>query len=189
MRNQKQALRKEIARLKAEFKDSALKLAQSSTVLTALERHPAFQAASTVLLYYSLPDEVNTHAFVRKWSKSKKVVLPVVVGDELELRLFTGEQDLVKGSYGILEPAGCLFSDYEAIACIVVPGVAFDRRGHRLGRGKGYYDRLLPQLSHAYKIGVCFPFQLVPAVPTEESDIRMDAVIEVPQPEIHQKDK
>ena len=55
--------------------------------------------------------------------------------------------------------------------------MAFDACGHRLGRGKGYYDRLLPRLSHCYKIGICFDFQKVPSVPTEPTDIAMDEVL------------
>ena len=58
-----------------------------------------------------------------------------------------------------------------------MPGVAFDSQGNRLGRGKGYYARLLPRLPQAYKIGLCFPFQRVEQVPAEPFDIRMDEVI------------
>lgn len=73
---------------------------------------PAFRAAHIVLLYYSLKDEVDTHEFVRKWSREKRILLPVVVGDDLELRVYTGPEDLATGSYGIEEPTGELFTDY-----------------------------------------------------------------------------
>lgn len=129
------------------------------------------------MLYHSLKDEVDTHAFIRKWSREKCILLPVVVGDDLELRLYTGPEDLTVGAYGIEEPTGARFTDYAAIDLIVVPGVAFDRDGNRLGRGKGYYDRLLPRIPSAYKIGICFPFQLVDEVPAEPFDIRMDEII------------
>lgn len=150
---------------------------QSAKILAALEAHPAFRAASTVLLYHSLKDEVDTHAFIRKWSRKKRILLPVVVGDDLELRIYTGPDDMAIGAYGIDEPTGELFTDYAAIDFIAVPGVAFDRSGNRLGRGKGYYDRLLPRIPSAYKAGICFPFQLVEEVPAEAFDIRMDEVI------------
>lgn len=142
-----------------------------------MEAHPAFGQAQTVLLYHSLKDEVQTHAFIEKWSKQKRIVLPVVAGDVLELRLHTGPDDLRAGSYGIAEPTGPLFTDYAAIDLAVIPGVAFDREGHRLGRGKGYYDKLLPLLPSALKTGLCFPFQLVEEVPAESFDICMDMVI------------
>lgn len=150
---------------------------QSAKILAALEAHPAFRAANTVLLYHSLADEVDTHAFIGKWSGEKRILLPVVAGDELELRIYTGTDDMAKGSYGIEEPTGEVFSDYAAIDFIVVPGVAFDSKGNRLGRGKGYYDRLLPHIPSAYKAGICFPFQLVEEVPAEAFDIRMDTII------------
>ena len=119
-----------------------------------------------------MKDEVQTHAFIEKWSRSKRIILPVVTGDELELRVYAGPQDLAIGSYGIAEPTGAPFTDYLA----VIPGVAFDRYGHRLGRGKGYYDRLLPQIP-APKVGICFPFQLIEEVPAEAFDFRMDTII------------
>lgn len=150
---------------------------QSAEILAALEAHPAFRAASTVLLYHSLKDEVRTHEFIRKWSRKKRILLPVVVGDDLELRIYTGPEDMAIGAYGIDEPTGELFTDYAAIEFIAVPGVAFDRSGNRLGRGKGYYDRLLPRIPSAFKAGICFPYQLVEEVPAEPFDIRMDEVI------------
>ena len=65
----------------------------------------------------------------------------------------------------------------ERAAAKGISSVAFDRNGNRLGRGKGYYDRLLPRIPSAYKAGICFPFQLVEEVPAEPFDIRMDEVI------------
>lgn len=123
-----------------------------------------------------MKDEVQTHAFIEKWSRSKRIILPVVTGDELELRVYTGPQDLAIGSYGIAEPTGAPFTDYGTIDLAVIPGIAFDRYGHRLGRGKGYYDRLLPQIP-APKVGICFPFQLIEEVPAEAFDFRMDTII------------
>lgn len=149
----------------------------STEILAALEAHPAFRAAKTVLLYHSLPDEVDTHRFIRKWKEEKRILLPVVTGNDLELRLYTDAQSLTTGVYGIEEPVGAPFTDYAAIDLIIVPGVAFDRNGNRLGRGKGYYDRLLPRIPSAHKIGICFPFQIVEEIPTEPFDIRMDEII------------
>ena len=95
---------------------------QSAEILAALEAHPAFRAATTVLLYHSLKDEVDTHEFIRKWSREKRILLPVVVGDDLELRLYTRPEDLKPGAYGIEEPTGELFTDYADIDFIAVPG-------------------------------------------------------------------
>ena len=83
----KKELRKHIATLKTHY-NSVLRKSLSTQILAALEAHPAFRAASTVLLYYSLKDEVETHTFVQKWSKKKRILLPVVVDDDLELRIW-----------------------------------------------------------------------------------------------------
>lgn len=166
-----------MAALKATYRDAGQLTTLSAEVLTKLEASPRFQQAQVVMLYYSLPDEVQTHHFVEHWAQSKRIILPVVVGDDLVLRSYHGRHELVKGAYGIEEPTGPPFLQLEQIECIVVPGVAFDSQGNRLGRGKGYYDRLLPRLPQAYKIGLCFPFQRVEQVPTEPFDIRMDEVI------------
>nr|WP_309600984.1 5-formyltetrahydrofolate cyclo-ligase [Bacteroides faecis] len=173
----KKELRKLMASLKIQHESSTLQKLQSAKILAALEAHPAFRAATTVLLYHSLKDEVDTHAFIRKWSNEKRILLPVVVGDDLELRLYTGPEDMATGTYGIEEPVGETFTDYASINFIAVPGVAFDRKGNRLGRGKGYYDRLLPRIPAAYKAGICFPFQVVEEVPAETFDICMDIII------------
>lgn len=160
---------------KTRYCDSTLQ-ALSVEALTRLEANAVFCEAQTLLIYHSMKDEVQTHSFIEKWSRTKRIVLPVVVGDVLELRLYTGPDDLAVGSYGIAEPIGEPFTDYAAIGLVVVPGVAFDSKGHRLGRGKGYYDKLLPLIA-APKIGICFPFQLIEEVPAEPFDICMDAVI------------
>ena len=175
MNPNKKELRKYVAGLKTQHTASITQA--SADVLSRLEAHPVFRTAHTLLLYYSLPDEVNTHDFIRKWSAHKQILLPVVIGDDLELRHYTGPADLKKGAYGIEEPVGEPFTDYDSIDLAIIPGVAFDTHGNRLGRGKGYYDRLLPRLPHTYKIGICFPFQLVEEVPTEAQDVRMDEVL------------
>ena len=76
-----------------------------------------------------------------------------------------------------MEPTGEVFDNYTDIDLAVIPGVAFDKDGNRMGRGKGYYDRLLPKLGNTYKIGICLPFQLVEKIPTDEHDVRMDEVL------------
>ncbi len=150
---------------------------QSVKILALLEEHPLFKAANIVLLYYSLKDEVDTHSFIEKWSTKKQILLPVVVGNDLELRTFCGTENMGTNTYGIKEPTGPQFNKYDCIDLIVVPGVAFDLSGNRLGRGKGYYDRLLPSIPNAYKAGICFPFQIVEEVPAEPFDIQMDTII------------
>ncbi len=98
-----------------------------------------------------------------------------MVGDDIipvELAENTG---FAVGDFNILEPQNEPYTgDYDLI---VVPGVAFDRKGNRIGRGRGYYDRFLCKHLNVKRIGICFDFQLVDEVPTEPNDIRMDEVI------------
>lgn len=138
-----------------------------------------WQEAGTLLLYYPLADEVDVRPLIRDaYERGKRVLLPVCVGDELELRLYEGESSLARGAFGIMEPGGQLFAPehYPDIQLAVIPGMAFDRAGHRLGRGKGYYDRLLPKLTNARLHGICFPFQLCEDVPADAHDIPVHEV-------------
>ena len=170
----KKQLRKLIAEKKREYTNHELK-ELSSGLFNKLEESSCFINAHNILLYYSLPDEVYTHDFIDKWCKEKNILLPVVVGDNLELRQYTSPKDLRIGAYHILEPVGEKWNKLNEIDLCIIPGVAFDHECRRLGRGKGYYDRLLPLLN-SYKIGICFEFQLISTIPEEPFDIRMDAV-------------
>ena len=153
--------------------------ALSARLVGRLERLPRFRAAQVVVAYSSLPDEVSTREAIVRWARQKTVLLPVVQGDRLVLRRFGGEACLHAGAYGIWEPEGADFEDWRSIDLAVVPGRAFDSEGHRLGRGCGYYDRFLsdPAVSGLYKVGFCFPCQLVESVPTCIHDVPMDLVI------------
>lgn len=139
-----------------------------------------WQEAGTLLLYYPLPDEVDIRPLIQEaYRGGKRVLLPVCKGEELELHIYEGEDSLASGAFGIMEPTGPLFvpEDYPDIQLAIVPGMAFDREGHRLGRGRGYYDRFLPKLSASTRLlGICFPFQLQDSVPTDIYDIPVQKV-------------
>ncbi len=178
MNDEKRALRKRIKEMKRQFSDKELESMSLHTVSRLLV-HPAVVNAETILMYYSLADEVNTHEAVDALVRSgKTVLLPRVIdGENMEIRIYESRDDLAPGHYGIMEPTGKLYTCYENIDIAVVPGMAFDAAGHRLGRGKGYYDRFLPKATHAYKIGVCFDFQKRAAIPADDFDVTMDCVI------------
>ncbi|MCR5077368.1 MAG: 5-formyltetrahydrofolate cyclo-ligase [Prevotella sp.] len=177
----KSSLRKLLRTLKATYSQQELENL-SEPIISRLTAHPQLKAARTVLLYNSLPDEVSTHSLIRQLAaEGKSVLLPVVISDtEMELRRYTGQDDLHESAYGILEPTGKPFTAFSEIDFALIPGMAFDAEGNRLGRGKGYYDRFLHLLSRAYKIGICFPFQLLPHIPTDEHDRKVDEVLSVP---------
>ena len=150
----------------------------SDAILSRIELLPAFEKASCILCYHSLPDEVNTHAFIEKWSKQKTILLPVIQDDVLHIRKYDGKEKCKTGAFQIVEPIGEDFHDFQAIDLVLIPGVAFDSEGSRLGRGKGYYDRFLSGVPEGvWKIGVCRPIQLLDRVMTAEHDISMDGLL------------
>ena len=151
---------------------------QSSKILKKLENNETFIQAQRVMLYSSLPDEVQTQDFLQKWSKEKQIILPTVVGDDIVPVEMTPNTDFIVGDFNILEPNNEPYAgDFDLI---VVPGVAFDQKGNRLGRGRGYYDRFLCQHPAVPRIGICFDFQYLDEVPTEPNDIAMNEVISLP---------
>ncbi|WP_235782338.1 5-formyltetrahydrofolate cyclo-ligase [Phocaeicola paurosaccharolyticus] len=148
----------------------------SLELLKKIETIAAFKEAATVLLYYSIADEVQTAEFIKRWCKEKCILLPVICGDELVLRKYVNEEKLTdQNSFRIKEPSGNDFTEFDKIDIAIIPGMAFDRNHNRLGRGKGFYDRLLPKIK-APKIGICFSFQVVDEVPVDELDIPLDEV-------------
>ena len=154
------------------------KLGRSDAVMRRVEELDEFQHASVVLLYWSMADEVQTHSFVERWYKEKTLLLPCVVGDDLVLRRYTGPECMTAGEqFGIGEPTGAVWQDLEKVELIVVPGVAFDRQRNRMGRGRGFYDRLLKSTPNAVKVGVAYDFQMLDTIPTEPHDVKMDRVI------------
>ena len=154
------------------------KLRRSDIIMHRLELTHDFAAAQVVLLYWSMADEVQTHSFVERWYRRKTLLLPCVQGDDLVLRQYTGPECMVSGEqFGIGEPTGDEWTDLEAVQLIAVPGVAFDPAGNRMGRGRGFYDRLLKSTPHAVKIGLAYDFQMLDTIPTEPHDVRMDRVI------------
>lgn len=175
----KRELRQQIRTQKRRL--SAAELAvMSEDICSKVLALASWQEAGTLLLYYPLPDEVDVRLLIKDaFESGKKVLLPVVKGDELELHLYEGEASLKEGAFGIMEPTGPLFAPehYGEIELAIIPGMAFDSAGHRLGRGKGYYDRLLPNLKTAKLTGICFPFQLLEEVPAEAHDISVCKVI------------
>ncbi len=154
------------------------KIRRSMPIMQQVEQLTSFRNANTVLLYWSMDDEVYTHDFVKRWYKEKTLLLPCVDGDELLLRQYTGPDSMQPGpQFGIPEPVGPVFEALEQVQMIVVPGVAFDHNKNRMGRGRGFYDRLLKSTPNAVKVGVAFSFQLFDTIPTEPFDVPMDEVI------------
>lgn len=144
-------------------------------VFSQLEKCAAFLLADKILMYHSLPDELSTIDFIDKWHTRKHFFLPRVNGVNLDVLPYDRTR-LQYGSFHIEEPTGDDIEDIDNIELIIVPGIAYDNRGNRVGRGKGYYDRLLSR-TKATKIGIGYDFQLVDEIDSEPHDITMDIVI------------
>lgn len=173
----KAALRSEIKQLKAQV-DPERNMEHARRVFGVIEAMEEFKQAKTVLAFWSLADEIVTHDFIVKWADLKSIALPVVVGDNLELRLFTGKDKLVRSSnFSIFEPSKNKLVEPDQVDFAIIPGVAFDLQGNRMGRGKGFYDKLLPKLNKSLKVGIGYDFQLVERVPITEHDIAVDRVV------------
>ena len=173
----KKEIRNKIKELKLKYSLKEKKQ-KSEEIWNEIEQNIFFRNAKIIMLYWSMNDEVFTHNFIEKWAKEKTIILPSVNGDDLILKKYESKTKLCKGErYGILEPKGKEFEQINEIELIIVPGVAFDKENNRMGRGKAYYDKLLKTLE-AYKIGVCFDFQYLSQVPTDEHDIKMNVVIQ-----------
>lgn len=173
----KQELRKQVRAAKREVPLED-KIRRSMPIMQQVGELALFRSAQTVLLYWSMDDEVYTHDFVNRWYKEKCLLLPCVDGDDLLLRRYTGPDSLQPGpQFGIPEPTGPVFNDLDKIDMIIVPGVAFDRHNNRMGRGRGFYDRLLKTTPNAVKVGVAFSFQLFDTIPTEPFDVPMNLVV------------
>lgn len=173
----KSELRQEIRRRKKLAAESELQR-QSNVVCQRILSCEWWKASRIVLLYSALPDEVDVQLLIDDAMRvGKLVLLPVVAGEILHLHPFDGETTI--GAFGISEPVvkGESFVDYDKIDVAIIPGMAFDEHNHRLGRGKGFYDRLLSECKNVRKVGVCFDFQYLEAIPAEEHDVLMDAIV------------
>ena len=160
--------------------------AKSCEISNRLMELPEFQAAASCLFYLSTPEEVDaspalTQSLVSGW---KTVVPYCVEGDNIRLFVLRDMAELEPGAYGILEPKSSLRSlperncTADALELIIIPGVAFDRRGARLGRGRGCYDRLLRVVGlKVCIVALAFGCQIIQHVPTEDTDAFVDKII------------
>ncbi len=171
---EKKEIRRKIKNLRLMLSEME-KESAAGDVFAQLEQMPSFIMAERICLYNSLPDELPTKSFLKKWHPRKKFFLPRVNGVNLDILPYDPEH-LFSGAFDIDEPEGNEITDPDTLDLIVVPAVAYDKKGNRLGRGKGFYDRLLGS-TKAVTVGVAYDFQLYEELPTEPHDVPVDAVI------------
>ena len=174
----KRELRASMRQLKRILLPGIDKRRCEDAVFLAIESLREFACCRRVLMYYSLPDELPTASTLERWSVAgKQVYLPRVNGELLDIMPYNPDS-LAKGAFGINEPSGGERVDPGCIDIAIVPGVAFDCHGNRLGRGRGFYDRLLSGAGQEIiTIGVGYDFQLLDRLPVEEHDMKLDYVV------------
>ena len=169
---EKQSLRAEARRFLAGL-DSDRRREEGQKILSHLRSWDPWVEAQTVCAFTALPSEPD---LLTPWPDGKKIILPRVVGSKMRLHLVDHSEMLVAGSFGILEPIPSAPFALAKADMILVPGLAFDQRGVRLGRGGGYYDRLLTDFE-GLRVGVCFKESVFEQIPSESHDACMDFLI------------
>ena len=151
--------------------------------MTKLVAAPYFKRAKHMAIYISQRSEVDTRSLLRRaLAMGKKVFVPSVDPHRKALRFFpirSLSRDLQKGHYGVLEPKPNLKvpASTKHLDLIVLPGLGFDRRGGRLGRGQGYFDRFLKKVRRVRKVGLAFDAQILKKIPMTSHDVYLDGVI------------
>jgi 5-formyltetrahydrofolate cyclo-ligase len=178
LERQKVALRTAVRERRGHL-DPTRRSEASEGAVAGLLALPELDRPRKVALYAALPDEVDvTRAGESLRERGATLLLPRVSGDRLALVPVSEDEVVLPGYRSILEPGGSDSEDLSDLDAVVVPGVAFDPEGRRLGRGGGHYDRLLAELPAATaRIGVCFEVQVVEEVPIGPHDQPVDVVV------------
>lgn len=158
--------------------------AASARLAEQLFAHPLYRRAQSLYAYASYNQEVRTREILlRALADGKRVALPRVFGDTMRFLQITDPSELSEGYCGIPEPPENAPPACDKNALVLMPGLAFDPQGHRMGYGGGFYDRFLAQEPHP-TIALCYDFQLFPWLSVESHDIPVDAVLSAPIPEV-----
>lgn len=154
---------------------------KSRAIKNKLFRDKAFKKAKTAMFYISFAGEVNTEKMIEEAQKLGKIIaVPFCKGNARAIYpcLLSKKARFKKGPYGVCEPAVKRRIDLRDIDLVIVPGVAFDKEGRRLGRGKGCYDWFLKKVpKRTPSIGLAFSFQILPYIPATKSDCNVSRVL------------
>ncbi|MDD5197168.1 MAG: 5-formyltetrahydrofolate cyclo-ligase [Candidatus Omnitrophota bacterium] len=176
----KQALRSKIL-LKLENQKEEDRKQKSSLIKDKLLKQREFRKAKRVMFYIAMQGEVDTQEMIETAKRLGKIIaVPVCVKSRISLRpaILDSHAHLRKGPYGVSEPVIGRFIGLKDLDLVITPGVAFDKKGNRLGRGKGYYDRFLSRIpKDTPSIGLAFDLQILPVVPTTPHDVGVKKVL------------
>jgi 5-formyltetrahydrofolate cyclo-ligase len=174
----KPKLRKEIEARRQALKPNEI-TAMSAQAMANFKKLEAFQSAKTVALYRAISGEVNIDPLFSTCRElGKRTCIPVFnpASDVYEMAEVTDQTEYRIGHYGIREPCSATFTPMNQIDLVALPGVAFDRKGNRLGRGGGYYDRLMADFT-GFSAALAFDFQILPHLPCEAHDQPVQAIV------------
>jgi 5-formyltetrahydrofolate cyclo-ligase len=154
--------------------DAKAIIARSRRIQDFLIKSKEFRSAEIIGAYYAFGSEVRTDVIIEQArSIGKKLALPSIEGENLTFYELSSGKYLVKGRFGIMEPLP--YGLIDRMGMIVVPGIAFDKNGYRLGYGKGYYDKFLAKRK-VFSVGLGYSFQLLENLPSGEHDKKLDAI-------------
>jgi len=173
----KATIRKQIRELKKAM--TAEEIQQSSEKLGELFlSSELYRQAKTIYGYLPYNQEVRTTTIVAQaLADGKKVAVPKVYGEQMKFIYLTDLSQVEKGYCGIPEPIADEPVADDPTALVLLPGLAFDRQGHRMGYGGGFYDKFLATEPHHPTIALCYSFQVLPQLPAEEFDVPVDVVL------------
>ncbi len=166
-----------LLRLKEQKED--VRNRKSTRIREKLFRTSLFKKAKIIMFYIALNGEVETREMIKEAQNLGKIaVVPVCKDRDLIACVLDDKAKLQKGPYGVWEPVNKKPFNLGLLDLVVVPGLAFDKKGCRLGRGKGYYDRFLTNIpKKTASIGTAFDFQIIPSVPTTPRDVNVQKII------------
>ena len=173
----KKALRAEIRAKKRALTEEQI-VRYSEELAQKLFAHPFYQAAKSIYGYMSYNQEVRTTRMLsRALADGKRVAVPKVYGDTMKFILLSDLTQVAKGYAGIPEPVADGPVAADPTALVLMPGLAFDPEGHRLGYGGGFYDKFLAAEPDHPTLALCYDFQMLPHLDTEHYDIPVDRVL------------
>ena len=175
----KKEIRKSIIEKRNKIKNKD-KTSMDKKIIESFKKEDSYKKARGIFIYIGFGSEINTKVIIEDaLKKGKEVYVPKVKGKEMLLIKIDSLENLVTSSYGILEPIGDNNNfDVDKLDLLVMPGVAFDNSGNRIGYGGGYYDRFLEKnKTNAEKIALAYEFQILNLINNEKHDVKVDKII------------
>ena len=171
----KQELRKKFITKRNKLIDDYRDYA-STKILSTIETNELFKSATKIFIFVGFGSEIATIPFIKKWINKKQIFVPKIDNNTMNLVHITSLEELTEGCFGILEPTSCnYFTDN--IDLVITPSIVFDKKGYRLGYGKGYYDKYFAKNKYKTSIGLSYDKLLQERVPTDKHDKKVDIII------------